>query len=68
MVNMSYCRFENTYKALQECIKHVQDGVETSPQEINYANKLYKACEDFLSEVDYNGITDEEGDIVEFDG
>ena len=68
MMNMSYCRFENTYKALQECIKHINECEETSPQEINYANKLYKACEQFLSDVDYNGVTDEEGDIVEFEG
>ena len=67
MVNMSYCRFENTYNALKECINHIKDGVETSQNEIHYAEKLYKACEDFLYEADYNGMTDENGDIVEFE-
>lgn len=65
MVNMSYCRFENTYKALMECIHHVDNGEETSPQEIEYATKLYKACEDFISSIESEGLTDEEGDLVE---
>ena len=67
MVNMSYCRFENTYNALQECIMHIKRGEETSANEIRYAEKLYKACEDFLNEIENNGITDEDGDIIEFE-
>lgn len=65
MVNMSYCKFENTYKALIECINHVNNGKETSPQEIEYAKKLYKACDEFISDIEYDGLTDEEGELVE---
>lgn len=65
MVNMSYCRFENTYNALQECTKHIIDGVSLSPQEIEYAKKMYELCNDFRFEVEYWGITDEDGNVID---
>lgn len=59
MINMSYCRFENTFKALQECLDSLEemelDGVlpkdKLSQMELAYYNKLYNACSMFV-EVD----------------
>lgn len=64
MSDMNHCSFEDAYNALQECAKHIMDGAKTSPQEMKYVKELYEACNDFLFEVDYVGITDEDGNIV----
>ena len=57
MGNMSYRRFENTYKDLQDCYEALQDKdiSELSESEQKYAIKLIKLCKkilvDFESEI-----------------
>lgn len=64
---MSYCRFENTYKALAECSDHIRNREEVSnDREIRYAHKLYELCREFLSDCDEYGMYDGDGDFVEF--
>jgi len=43
MMNMSYCRFENTYKALKECYDAMDDD-NLSKEEQRYRMKLLKLC------------------------
>lgn len=53
MVNMSYCRFENTYKGLEECMDYINNN-SFSASESKYRQKLIKLCieiaEDFKEE------------------
>jgi glutathione peroxidase-family protein len=57
MGNMSYCRFENTYKDLQECYEALQDegGVEGIEAEANeyekpYIKRLIELCKDIVED------------------
>ena len=50
MANMSYCRFENTYRDLQDCYHYVNSRL--SEREARYREKLLRLCEDILSEYD----------------
>jgi hypothetical protein len=43
MANMSYCRFENTYRDLVDCDNNLNDEPE-SETEKKYRNKLVKLC------------------------
>jgi hypothetical protein len=43
VVNMSYCRFENTYNALRECEEHIEDE-DLSDDEKKYRERLVKLC------------------------
>lgn len=51
---MSYCRFENTYNDLFECIKAICDYTvdeqeySISERELEYAKKMYYACHNFI--------------------
>lgn len=47
MLNMSYCRFENTYHALQECINALEDDDNLSESEMSYMEKLKDALEEY---------------------
>jgi hypothetical protein len=58
MGNMSYCRFENTYSALEDCYDSLlnEKGIdELSNNEKEFAIKLLKMCknisEDFWLEI-----------------
>lgn len=57
-MNMSYCRFENTYGDLQDCYDALaeKDLDELSESEKKYAKKLIKMCrdiaDDFLDDED----------------
>jgi hypothetical protein len=44
MSNMSYCRFENTYKDLEDCLEHLEDGDLSKIEEL-YRDKLMFLCE-----------------------
>lgn len=50
MPNMSYCRFENTYRDLMDCLHALRNGVQDdlSERELDYAIRLADACEDVL--------------------
>lgn len=58
MGNMSYCRFENTYRDLQDCYDTLGEKSldELSETEKKYAKKLIKMCrdiaDDFLDDED----------------
>lgn len=45
MANMAYCRFENTYQDLVDCIEHLED-TELSDSEKTHRQKLIKLCKD----------------------
>lgn len=44
MPNMSYCRFENTFRDLQECECHILDE-SLSDSEAVYRKKLIELCQ-----------------------
>lgn len=49
MANMSYCRFENTYKDLVECDEYLED-IDLSDMEKKYREKLIKLCKRIASD------------------
>lgn len=61
MMNMGYCRFENTAIALQECIDALNDGEKLSVSEKKYCRALFQ---DFLNFCTDEGIVeDEDGEM-----
>ena len=56
MSNMSYCRFENTYKDLQDCYGALsEDGIDGLEEDANqyekpYIRKLVKLCVEIAEE------------------
>tara|TARA_R100001443_G_scaffold16540_2_gene26620 strand:- start:5 stop:217 length:213 start_codon:yes stop_codon:yes gene_type:complete len=50
MANMSYCRFENTLRDLQDCIWSLEDGEadNISGTELRSAIEMVTACREFL--------------------
>jgi hypothetical protein len=61
MANMSYCRFENTAKALRDCVNAIQDN-ETNNLSTYEANGL---AEIQLLAMDIIAMQDEIGDIID---
>jgi len=57
MANMSYCRFENTYRDLLDCYHNINESV--SESEHNYRERLVDLCREILDEYEYQ---DYEGD------
>lgn len=49
MSNMSYCRFENTFRDLKDCYEHFEDE-NLSEDEMHYRSKIYDICECIVSE------------------
>lgn len=49
MANMSYCRFENTYQDLDECVIALEEQEELSHREERYARKMRELCEQYIS-------------------
>ena len=66
MMNMSYCRFENTLYALRECLDHIEDEEETCEREIDNAKRLYETCKEFIDSCDNNGIRKENDEGYEY--
>ena len=55
MPNMSYCKFENTYKDLKDCCEDITSS-DLSPDEARYRKKLVYLCRDIVDEFDsYEG-------------
>lgn len=55
MANMSYCRFENTYGDLADCVNALDDvqyGEEISRREWNYAKMMYEFCQRYIDTFD----------------
>ena len=48
MSNMSYCRFQNTYKDLVDCLEALQADEYLSKSEEQYMNKILSVAEDFI--------------------
>lgn len=56
MANMSYCRFENTYSDLRDCVMQLElltgGDATISKREMTYAKMMRDLCEDYLSLLD----------------
>ena len=56
MANMSYCRFENTYSDLNDCVNALEeivyDGETISTREWRYAKRMRELCERFIEALD----------------
>jgi hypothetical protein len=48
MINMGYCRFENTYLALDECIDALTEKDTISASENNYRMLLLDKCKEYI--------------------
>ena len=48
MPNMSYCRFENTAKDLEDCLEHLEDDLGDTEEEAR--EKLIELCENILKD------------------
>jgi hypothetical protein len=59
MANMSYCRFENTYRDLVDCLHALNDsGVDSlSDRELQYAKMMIQVCENIVNH--YDEVLDE---------
>ena len=58
MVNMSYCRFKNTYQDLLDCYDNINS--DCSEFEKEYRKQLVKLCQAIINE--YDPYIDEETD------
>lgn len=52
MANMSYCRFENTYSDLADCVGALRDCEEMSDLEHRYASLMREMCVDYIRAYD----------------
>ena len=50
MINMGYCRFENTYLALDECIDALIGNKTLSDRENKYRMRLLDKCKEYIEE------------------
>jgi len=71
MSNMSYCRFENTYRDMEDC-KEALDELfnyqQLSESELRYAKKLCVTCAEILSAVADSSVnTDVQGLVNDHD-
>jgi len=57
MANMSYCRFENTFKDLADCEDNWDEG-ELSTSEEKYRAKILRICERIVA--NYGEADDED--------
>jgi hypothetical protein len=55
MGNMSYCRFENTYKDLDDCFDHLTDD-DLSESEREYRSQLIDLCQRIVDEAEANDL------------
>jgi len=68
MANMSYIRFENTFKDLLDCFVHLNDGG-LSDSEYNYRARLVAMCQNMVDEFDPEDVDDEtDEDVDEYGG
>jgi len=52
-MNMSYCRFENTKKDLEDCLEHINDS-DLSKREKSSRETLLELCQEIIDEWDYD--------------
>lgn len=60
MPNMSYCRFENTYRDLVDCLDNINGPL--SEREHRYRERLVELCQGIIDEYDENLATSEDDD------
>lgn len=67
MGNMSYCRFENTYKDLQDCQEALQGygSLQEAFEEVNqyekrYVKRLVELCKDIVDEFEEEPDSEED--------
>lgn len=68
MANMSYCRFENTFKDLQDCYMNMDDVDNSS--EHQYREKLIQLCKEITADygdVDFGDGFEQDEDIEYWD-
>ena len=64
MGNMSYCRFENTLRDLQDCYRAMRDGLELSDSEQRSFIRMVNLCREITDM--YEGCSEE--DLKEMSG
>lgn len=62
MVNMNYCRFNNTKIALNECLEAIQCGEKLSDDEMKCCKQMFRSFIDFCYE---SGIIEDEDDELD---
>ncbi len=60
MANMSYCRFENTYRDLKDCYEAISFEDKTNEIETKYKKWLIYLCQKIVDEARNQGLIDEE--------
>lgn len=63
MANMSYCRFENTYRDLLDCYLNI--NTQLSDREHSYRERLAQLCEDIIEDYNPNCQVDDEDEEEE---
>lgn len=64
-MNMSYCRFQNTVRDLDDCYDHINEPV-SSDEEVEARKRPVEICKDIVDEYDEEcNTTDEEEDEEE---
>jgi len=54
MSNMSYCRFQNTYKDLEDCYENWDNNLdEDEVEEKEAKKKLLKLCKDIVEDYEW---------------
>lgn len=61
MVNMSYCRFNNTKLALDECLEAIQNGENLSDAEMDSCKDMFRNFINFCC--DSGIIEDDDGEL-----
>lgn len=61
MVNMSYCRFNNTKIALNECLEAIQSGEKLSDAEMGSCKQMFRTFIDFCCNSGI--IEDDDGEL-----
>ena len=71
MANMSYCRWENTLRDLQDCFDALQSGEakdsDLSSYELSAKKQLIQLCQDMLDEVEFQAENPDMEDEEDFD-
>ena len=55
MPNMSYCRFENTYRDLLDCLDNINEQL--SKSEAGYRESLVSVCREIIDEYELNKMS-----------
>jgi hypothetical protein len=50
MSNMSYCRFENTYRDLSDCFENMENVNENNTSEKMYRKNLIELCQNIVDD------------------